>query len=112
LLLIFSLHGNDAGVQVIELKFGNCFLPPARRSQLCEDFPAELEQRTAGKVKSRFFPGYSLLKAPAMFSGVVCGIAEIGVSRVEYTPGRMPAAEGVGLPPSGIPAAGSPLAGD
>jgi TRAP-type transport system periplasmic protein len=98
LLFVFTLHGTDAGAQVIELKFANYFPPPARHSKICEDFLAELEQRTGGKVKGRFFAGGSLLKAPAMFQGVITGIADIGYSHVEYTPGRMPVTEAVGLP--------------
>ena len=98
LLFLFALQGNDAQAQVIELKFANYFPPPARHSKLCEDFLADLEMRTGGKVKGRFFAGGSLLKAPAMFTGVVGGIADIGYSHVEYTPGRMPVTEAVGLP--------------
>ncbi|MBN1105600.1 MAG: TRAP transporter substrate-binding protein [Deltaproteobacteria bacterium] len=88
----------------MELKFANYFPPPARHSQICVDFLAELEQRTGGKVKGKYFAGGSLLKAPAMYQGVTTGIADIGLSHVEYTPGRMPVTEAVGLPlgyPSG-----------
>ncbi|MBM3302072.1 MAG: TRAP transporter substrate-binding protein, partial [Deltaproteobacteria bacterium] len=94
----------DAASQVIELKFANYFPPPARHSKLCEEFIADLERRTGGRVKVQFFAGGSLLKAPAMFQGVTTGIADIGFSHVEYTPGRMPVTEAVGLPlgyPSG-----------
>jgi TRAP-type transport system periplasmic protein len=104
LFSFFTLHGNYSEAQVIELKFANYFPPPARHSKICEEFLADLEQRTDGKVKGRFFAGGSLLKAPAMFQGVSTGIADIGFSHVEYTPGRMPVTEAVGLPlgyPSG-----------
>ena len=104
LFLIFTFHGSNAGAQVIEFKFANYFPPPARHSQICVEFLAELEQRTGGKVKGQFFAGGSLLKAPAMYQGVTTGIADIGLSHVEYTPGRMPVTEAVGLPlgyPSG-----------
>lgn len=104
LLFVFTASGNDAAAQVIELKFANYFPPPARHSKICQEFLTELEQRTGGKVKGRFFAGGSLLKAPAIFSGVISGIADIGFSHVEYTPGRMPVTEAIGLPlgyPSG-----------
>lgn len=103
-LMLFPLNGVHAQDKVIELKFANYFPPPARHSKICEDFLADLEQRTGGKVKGQFFAGGSLLKAPAMFQGVITGIADIGFSHVEYTPGRMPVTEAVGLPlgyPSG-----------
>ena len=104
IFFLITLHGAYASAQVIEFKFANYFPPPARHSKICEEFLAELEQRTEGKVKGKFFAGGSLLKAPAMYQGVTTGIADIGLSHVEYTPGRMPVTEAVGLPlgyPSG-----------
>jgi len=101
---LITLHGAYASAQVIEFKFANYFPPPARHSKICEEFLADLEQRTEGKIKGQFFAGGSLLKAPAMYQGVTTGIADIGFSHVEYTPGRMPVTEAVGLPlgyPSG-----------
>ena len=103
-LTLIPLHSAQAQDKVIELKFANYFPPPARHSKICEDFIADLEMRTGGRVKVQFFAGGSLLKAPAMFQGVVTGIADIGFAHVEYTPGRMPVTEAVGLPlgyPSG-----------
>jgi len=104
IFFLITLHGAYVSAQVIEFKFANYFPPPARHSKICEEFLADLEQRTEGKVKGQFFAGGSLLKAPAMYQGVTTGIADIGLSHVEYTPGRMPVTEAVGLPlgyPSG-----------
>jgi TRAP-type C4-dicarboxylate transport system substrate-binding protein len=63
-----------------------------------EEFCRDLEKRTDGKVKVDYYAGGSLLKATAMFDGVVSGIADIGYSHVYYTAGRMPVTEAVGLP--------------
>jgi TRAP-type C4-dicarboxylate transport system substrate-binding protein len=93
-----------AAEKVIQFKFANYFPPPARQSQICQEFITDLENRTGGRVKVQFFAGGSLLQAPAMFQGVSTGIADIGLSHVEYTPGRMPMTEAIGLPlgyPSG-----------
>jgi TRAP-type transport system periplasmic protein len=90
--------------EVIELKFANYFPPPARQSKFVEEFIAELEKRTNGKIKVQYFSGGSLLKAPNIFTGVSTGIADIGLSHVEYSPGRMPVTEVCDLPlgyPSG-----------
>ncbi|MCU0595532.1 MAG: TRAP transporter substrate-binding protein [Desulfobacterota bacterium] len=90
--------------EVIELKFANYFPPPARQSKFCEEFIADLEKRTNGKIKVQYFTGSSLLKAPNMFKGISSGIADIGLSHVEYSPGRMPVTEACDLPlgyPSG-----------
>jgi len=84
--------------EVIELKVANYFSPAAKHSLILEEFCRELEQRTGGRVKADYYTGGSLLTAPAMFDGVVDGIADIGYSHVYYTPGRMPVTETAGLP--------------
>ena len=88
----------------ITLKFASYMPPASAQSKLCEEFNAELERRTGGAVKIEFFPGGSLLKAPAIVKGVETGIADIGLSHIEYTPGRFPVMEAAELPlgyPSG-----------
>lgn len=91
--------------KVIELKFANFFPPPSRQSKIAEDFIADLEQRTGGKVKVKYFAGGSLLKPTTMIDGIEKGIADIGISHIDYTPGRMPVMEAAELPlgyPSGL----------
>jgi TRAP-type C4-dicarboxylate transport system substrate-binding protein len=83
---------------VIRLKVANYFPPPTFQSKVLEEFCRELEKRTGGQVKVDYYTGGSLLKAPAMFDGVVSGIADIGYSHVYYTAGRMPVTEAAGLP--------------
>ena len=95
---------NSAHAKVINLKFANYFPPPAKQSKICEEFIDELQKRSEGRIKVQYFGGGSLLKAPAMYKGIVSGIADIGLSHVEYTSGRMPVTEICGLPlgyPSG-----------
>jgi len=90
--------------KVIELKFANYFPPPAPHSKICEEFIAELEKRTNGRIKIQYFAGGSLLKHSTMYEGIITGIADIGLSHVEYTPGRFPVTEVCDLPlgyPSG-----------
>lgn len=89
---------------VIKLKFSNFFPPPAPHSKICEDFIAEVEKRSGGRIKFQYFAGGSLLKAPRMYEGIVTGITDIGLAHVEYTPGRFPVTEACDLPlgyPSG-----------
>jgi TRAP-type C4-dicarboxylate transport system substrate-binding protein len=83
---------------VIKLKFANFFPPPAKQSKICEEFIADVEKRTNGRVKIQYFAGGSLLKAPAIYNGVETGIADIGYSHVFYTAGRMPVTEAAGTP--------------
>ncbi|UCD82566.1 MAG: TRAP transporter substrate-binding protein [Desulfobacterales bacterium] len=99
-----NLNPPAFAADVIQLKFANYFPPPAPHSKICEDFIAELEKRTDGRVKVQYFAGGSLLKATSMYEGVVTGIADIGLAHVEYTPGRFPVTEICDLPlgyPSG-----------
>lgn len=72
----------------IELKFCNYFPVPARQSKICEEFVKDLEARSGGQLKIRFFPAGTLLTAPKMYDGVVEGIADIGFSNIGYTFGR------------------------
>lgn len=60
--------------------------------------------RTGGRIKITYFPGGSLLKAPAVIKGIETGIADIGLSHIEYTPGRFPVTE-VAEMPLGYPTA-------
>ena len=96
---VFPTLDNPAyAAKVIRLKVAHYFPPPASQTKMMADFCKELEKRTNGRVKVDFFAGGSLLKAPAMFEGVVNGIADIGYSHVYYTAGRMPVTETTGLP--------------
>jgi TRAP-type transport system periplasmic protein len=84
--------------KVINLKIANFFPPPSKQSRITQDFGEELERRSGGRIKVQYFAGGSLLAAPAMLKGIETGVADIGYTHVYYTPGRFPAAEGVGLP--------------
>jgi len=97
-LLFISIQGASAAGDVITLKFANYLPAPSGQSKVCEEFNAELERRTGGRVKIRYFAGSSLLNAPGVIKGVEGGIADIGFSHIEYTPGRFPVMEAAELP--------------
>jgi TRAP-type C4-dicarboxylate transport system substrate-binding protein len=82
----------------IELKVANYFPAPAAQSAILEEFCAELEKRTGGRIQTDYYTGGSLLSSTGMFEGIVNGVADIGYSHVYYTPGRMPVTECAGLP--------------
>ena len=103
-LLIPNFNPPAVSAETITLKFANYFPPPARHSKLIEEFAERLEERTQGRIKIDYFAGGSLLKAPAIYKGVVSGIADMGLSHIEYTPGRFPVTGATELPvgyPSG-----------
>lgn len=99
LFIVFpNLDSPAEAAKAIRLKVAMYFPPPTFQSKVLEEFCRELEKRTNGAVKVDYYTGGSLLKAPAMFEGVVNGIADIGYSHVYYTAGRMPVTEAAGLP--------------
>ena len=101
LMFMFSTSPVDkacAQEKVINLKVANYFPPPSKQSKITEEFAAELEARSGGRIKTQFFGGGSLLKANAIFKGIETGIVDIGYSHVYYTPNRMPVSELIGLP--------------
>jgi len=97
-LLVTFLPSERAQAKAIRLKVAMYFPPFAFQAKVLGEFCKDLEKRTGGQVKVDYYAGGSLLKAPAMFDGVVNGIADIGYSHVYYTAGRMPVTEAAGLP--------------
>ncbi len=96
--ILLPILDSTAHAKTTRLKVAMYFPPPAFQTKVLEEFCRELEARTGGQIKVDYYAGGSLLKAPAMFDGVVNGIADIGYSHVYYTAGRMPVTEAVGLP--------------
>ncbi len=82
----------------IELKFSNFFPVPARQSKICEEFIKDLEARSGGQLKIRYFPAGTLLTPAKIYDGVVEGIADIGFSNIGYTFGRFRMTEALDLP--------------
>jgi len=83
---------------VTELKFVNYFPVPARQSKICEEFVKDLEARSGGQLKIRYFPAGTLVTAPKIYDGVAEGIADIGFSNIGYTYGRFRMTEALDLP--------------
>jgi TRAP-type C4-dicarboxylate transport system substrate-binding protein len=57
-----------------------------------------IDEATDGRVKITSYPGETLLKADAVYNGVVSGAADIGLSCFAYTRGRFPVLEAFELP--------------
>lgn len=99
LFLGITISGTYAQqAKAIEFKFANFFPPPSGQSKVCEEFINELQRRSGGRIKVTYFTGGTLLKAPTMIKGILDGIADMGLSHIEYTPGRFPVTEVAELP--------------
>lgn len=81
-----------------ELRFANFFPVPARQSKICEEFIKDLEARSGGQLKIRFYPAGTLLTAPKIYDGVFEGIADIGFTHIGYNFGRFRMTEALNLP--------------
>ncbi len=91
----------------IKLTYSIFFPPTHIQCKLADEWAAEVEKRTGGKVKITIYPGGSLTKAPQCYQGVVDGVSDIGQGAFAYSRGRFPLIEGVDLPlgyPDGISA--------
>lgn len=106
LLVVFiCLSWSYSGAaEVIKLKAAN-YLPTTHKMSLLTDkFCQEIKKRTNGRVEITYYPGGTLLNPVQMFNGISTGIADIGVSHIQYTRGRFPVTEVFDLPlgfPSG-----------
>lgn len=85
--------------ETIELKLAHFF--PATHpveTDLVQPWAKAIEEATNGQVKITSYPGQTLLKADAIYDGVVNGITDIGLSCFAYTRGRFPVLEAFELP--------------
>ena len=98
MVAVLPFEGPYAQPKVITLKFANFFPPPGKQSLIGPEFIEEIEKRAAGRVKITYYPGGTLLSAPAMIDGIIKGIADMGYTHVEYSPGRFLVTEVCDMP--------------
>ena len=103
-VFVFATHSFVRGAEVIKLKAAN-YLPVTHKMSLLTGwFCDEVKKRTNGQVEISYYPGGTLLSPVKMFDGVATGIADMGLSHIQYTRGRFPVMEVFDLPlgfPSG-----------
>jgi len=89
----------QSGAETIELKLAHFFpsTHPAE-TELIQPWAQAIEEATNGKVKITSYPGQTLLKADAVYDGVVDGVADMGLSCFAYTRGQFPVLEAFELP--------------
>ncbi len=97
-LILMATLAPSIALGAIELKWSNFFPVPARQSKICEEFIKDLEARSGGQLKIRYFPAGTLLTPAKIYDGVVEGIADIGFSNIGYTFGRFRMTEALDLP--------------
>jgi TRAP-type transport system periplasmic protein len=91
------VEGN--GNEIYELTLAH-FWPAVHKAEtdLVQGWADALEEESDGRILITSYPGETLLKADETYSGVVSGIADIGLSAFFYTRGRFPVLEAFELP--------------
>jgi TRAP-type transport system periplasmic protein len=92
-ITIFFLMGavspqGQAAEKVIKLKYSNFFGPAHPFGVLAQEWCAEVEKRTNGRVKVTHFPGNTLTPPTQTYDSVVKGIADVGQTLAAYSAGR------------------------
>lgn len=82
----------------VKLNYSIFFPPSHGQCKAAEAWAKEVVRRSDGKVAINVFSGGTLLKAEDTYSGVVKGVADIGMSCFAYTRGRFPVMEAIDLP--------------
>ncbi len=67
-------------------------------TDLVQGWAQELSEASGGRIEITSYPGQTLLEADDTYSGVVAGMADIGLSAFFYTRGRFPVLEAFELP--------------
>jgi len=93
-----SIPGIAGAQKAVELTFSNFFPAAHKNSKIMEEWIKEIETKTGGKVKIKYYPGGTLTPAAQIYDGVVKGISDIGYSCFAYTRGKFPVMEAVDLP--------------
>lgn len=94
---IFCLADGNAA-EPINLTFADFFPKSHTISVMVQTWCKEVEARTGGRVKVKYFAGGSLTKPKVIYEGVVDGLSDLGQSVLAYTPGKFPVMDTVGLP--------------
>jgi TRAP-type transport system periplasmic protein len=93
--VFFSGTACFAQDKVVILRYSNLFPPSDPLSVIGEQWCKEVEKRTNGKVKVRYYPGSSLNAPTQMYESIVNGVIDIGNVMSGYTRGRFPLLSGL-----------------
>ena len=84
--------------ETFQLSYSIFFPPTHIQCITATNWAAEVEKRSAGRIKITVYPAGSLTKADQCYDGVVKGVSDLGMSCFAYSRGRFPLLEGLDLP--------------
>jgi TRAP-type C4-dicarboxylate transport system substrate-binding protein len=95
LVVLSAVFGSPTTAQEpVKLTFASALFGPTHGiSKLNEEFCAEIEKRTNGKVKVTYHPAGTFIAAPQLYDAVEKGILDIGQSAAGYNRGKFPLTE-------------------
>ncbi len=99
LLSITACSKSEKKAEVIELSLAH-FFPGTHPAEtvFVQGWATAIEEATDGQVIITSYPGGTLIGAADTYSGVVDGVADLGLSCFAYTRGRFPVLEAFELP--------------
>jgi TRAP-type C4-dicarboxylate transport system substrate-binding protein len=84
--------------KTISLRFSSYYPAPHKNSLLLAAWCKEVEKRTKGRVKVKYYSGSTLTPPSQTYDSIVNGIADVGWSALAYTRGKFPLSEVLDLP--------------
>jgi len=90
-----TVHGQG---KTYALRVTNPLQQESLPSQALENWGKELEKRTDGRIKVKYYPGCTLASMPQQYDAVVKGMADVGMHIIGTTMGRFPQSEVLDLP--------------
>lgn len=90
LLLLAAGNQGLAAEKTFELKYAHFGAESVDTAQADKWWASEVEKRTNGRVKFKYFFSQSLIKAPDMLKGISTGIADVGLVASAYSPTQLP----------------------
>ena len=97
-LAIVCINSGPVEAKTYHFTYSTFFPPTHTQTKVPESWAKEIEARSKGQIKIRFFYGGSLTPAPQIYDGVVKGISDFGLSCFAYSPGRFPVIAAVDNP--------------
>lgn len=89
-LLFTGISVTPAEAKTYNFTYSTFFPPTHIQSKVPVAWAEEIEKRSNGQIKIKFFFSGSLTPAPQIYDGVVKGISDFGLSVLAYSPGRFP----------------------
>ena len=90
--------GEGSGGESYEWDFSHFFPPTHFMEDVVQEFAADLEEATDGRIKITSYPGASLAAPDEHFDAAATGSVDIALSVHGYTPGQFPLSSVMELP--------------